>query len=307
MQNVFFSSDGMNIEYIESGKGARMLLLFDCQGSEQERNTIFGILETSFHVFAPNRRDWVYGGINGECYSVYQECFELIEFMEENKIQNIFGQGFGAVIAMHLALRYPVKKMVLFETYLTRFMNLNWLPKYNRQMQKGDYLGAGVTFLKRTGEIKWFIPSAVLKLFIWFLFHVSIFPVNKEEQLKVKIIRYEDTRINKIWTKNINERKRMNFIRELKQICLPIMAAVQSEAELDGLAGVATEALILCHCGSKGYVFKSADYLTKHISGSRKIIVNLTGEHKGGTDSAGYPDFLRSITEFINKEGIKNV
>lgn len=40
MQKVFFSSDGTNIEYTESGMGERLLLLYDCQGSDEERETL---------------------------------------------------------------------------------------------------------------------------------------------------------------------------------------------------------------------------------------------------------------------------
>lgn len=300
MQKVFFSSDGTNIEYTESGMGERLLLLYDCQGSDEERETLLMMLEKSYNVFCPERRSWLYNGIRRGKYSMELECSELLEFMEEKEIGYLFGHGYGAVVAMHLALRYPLKKMVLFEAYLTCFRNLEWIPKFSRLIEKEDYFGASAVFLKSLGGIKRVIPFSLMKIFLKVLFEITIFPEDEAEQEAVKIICYEDPQEDAMWKKTVYERKRRNYARTVKQIGISVGAALASEPELAELTGIKTKTLIICDCGSEPYVFQSADELAERIPDSRKIVVKLSGGRGEGEEPGKYPDFLKSITVFFN-------
>ncbi len=301
MQSIFFTSDKFNIEYLESGKGAKLLLLQDAVLSDDEQKSLVEVLQTSFTVICPDRQEWIFSGIRNGEYSVQLECSVLLEFMKAKRITYICGERYGAIIAMHLALRYPVEKLVLIDVYITRFRNLKWLPKYNQEIAKGNYFGAEAVFLKSEFEKIRFIPTFLVKLFCRFLFHVTEFPVNEAEQVAIKTICYEDTQINAIWVKSVKERKLRYFRRTLMQLGITLENALGSEAELAGLTKIKAKVLFICNLASESYVFETADYLIDYIPDSRKITVNLSAGYKPG--DARYPDFLKALVQFLDDGG----
>lgn len=168
-EHVFFTTDGTNIEYDIAGSGEKLLLIHDSQGADDEITTLRDLLARWNTVFCPARRGWSCSGSKGRKYSMDVECSDLIQLMEKFGIENVYGMMYGAVVAMHLALRYPVKKMVLQSPYLASLRNLYWLPKMREKIEKEDYFGAFAVHMRGIVPAYALFPTALVKIWLRFI------------------------------------------------------------------------------------------------------------------------------------------
>ena len=238
---VFFMPDGTNIEYSISGSGSKLLWI---HGSNQLGSVYDGLIEylaRRYTVLSMSRRGWGNSGSKGLDYSMDTECSDVMEFMKAFSIESICGEDFGAVIALHVAMRTPVARMVLLNPYLTSLRKLGWLPKFTRQVRKNDYFGAMATYVKATKNNSVFLPSFFLK----FIFKHSSFSIDRDKQMVAKMLDCGDSEYNKRNRSNIESEEWKQRKRMLKNTADELRAAQGSEQELEGLDGLTTRTLLI--------------------------------------------------------------
>lgn len=291
-EDVCFMSDGTNIEFTVSGKGDNILVLHRSNRDDEELENLIKMFRKYFTIYCPDRRGWHNSGAKGNTYSMEIECSDGIEIMKKYNIENIIGIEYGAVIAMHIALHHPVKKMILFEPFLTSIRDIHWLPKLNRQICKEKYFDSFITYIKGTDPTMKLVPGFLAKFFI----KHSFISIDRYKQFTNQLIRYNDRELDKIFSEDIESKEWKKTKMYLKQIVPELYAAQESETELIRINQINTETLLICIHDSQQYVYDSVDQLTHQISNSIKITFDLSSQK-------GY-DFLRSsIVNFLKSKG----
>ncbi len=111
--------DGLNINYIEEGKGKHVLLLHGWGGSIQTMMPIFNILKEKFRVVALDLPGFGNSDIPKEPWNSYDYAECINKFIEELNLNEIilFGHSHGGRISIVLASKYNfVKKLILIDS-----------------------------------------------------------------------------------------------------------------------------------------------------------------------------------------------
>jgi pimeloyl-ACP methyl ester carboxylesterase len=291
-EEVCFMPDGTNIEYTVCGSGPKLLLIHGSQRTLGEIENLIKILSERFTVYCADRRGWGASGAKGRDYSMKKECGDAARFLTDYGIEYVFGDDYGAVIALHLALCGNLKKIILFEPYLTSFLNLKWLSKAERQIKKGNYFGAMVTYAKGACHKTKYVPGFLLKL----MFKHSSFSVDPYKQLMIQMYEYDDPRQQARHKKDIESGDWKQKKRMLQNISAEINAAKEAEPEFSQLYSLASNVLIICERGCEPYVSVAADKLSALIPNNKKITVDMSSDEK----NPSAPDFIESVARFIS-------
>ncbi len=111
--------DGLNINYIEEGKGKHVLLLHGWGGSIQTMMPIFNILKDKFRVVTLDLPGFGDSDIPKEPWNSYDYAECINKFIEKLNLNNIilFGHSHGGRIAIILTSKYNlVKKLILIDS-----------------------------------------------------------------------------------------------------------------------------------------------------------------------------------------------
>ena len=296
-ENVYFMPDGTSIEYVTLGSGPKLLFIHGSNMNRDEKNSVLHLLAQKFTVYCADRRGWRYSGSRGNDYSIEKECEDALELITHYDIMHVFGDEYGAIIALQLALQYPLKKLVIFETSLPSLRNFDWLKKMNKQAIKGRYLDAMVTFIKGTSHKMKYIP----KLYIKLIFKYSSFSIDRDKETMAKLIEYEDPEHNARHKKDIESSELKEAKKMLAALPDEIAAAQQAEKNFNKLQSISTPVLILCGSSSEPYVYASADRLLTLLQNGQKVIIDSDfGENRGAIDPPPQ-DFLESVTRFLQR------
>lgn len=259
-ERVFFTRDGTNIEYDEAGSGDKLLLIHDSQGADDEITDLCGLLAQRHRVYCPARRGWSFSGGKGRGYSMEVECSDLIQFMEAFRIEKVYGMMYGGVVAMHIALRFPLKKMVVQSPFLASQRDLRWLPEMRRMVEREDFFGAMAVWLK--GEFREYrlIPQGLLRAFLW---------------LVLPRARTNADLAKEMITENFKPERLIRTEAMITQLVAELTAAVEAEPELSRLFSLETETLLLWDLSDAAYISASVDQLLTMIPGSRRRSLTL--------------------------------
>lgn len=149
MENVFFTPDGANLEYMTAGTGSKLLFLPDCEQKEEEMESLAGGLASRYQLYRLNRRGWGNSAPRGDGYSLEQDCQDVRAFMREMRIPWIFAMGgYAGLIALQLAAETPYPRAVLFDPYLPEQRGYEWLPRMKEEIGKKKFTKALVTYMK---------------------------------------------------------------------------------------------------------------------------------------------------------------
>ena len=291
-EEVCFMPDGTNIEYIVCGSGPKLLLIHGSQRTPEEIENLIKILSGRFTVYCADRRGWGGSGTKGREYSMKKECEDAARFLTDYGIDYVFGDDYGAVIALHLALCCNLKKIILFEPYLTSFRNIKWTAKTARQVEKNDYFGAMVTHVKGSNHRIRYMPDFLFK----HILKRSSFSVDPYKRLMTEMYEYDDPQRQARHKKDIESGEWKHHKRMLQNISAEINAAKQAEPEFGKLYSMTSDTLIICERGCEPYVFVAADKLSALLPNSKKIVVDMSSDEKNPSS----PDFMESIARFIS-------
>jgi pimeloyl-ACP methyl ester carboxylesterase len=116
---MYIDIDGLNINYIDEGKGRHVLLLHGWGGSIQTMMPIFNILKEKFRVVALDLPGFGNSDIPKEPWNSYDYAECINKFIEKLNLNEIilFGHSHGGRISIVLASKYNfVKKLILIDS-----------------------------------------------------------------------------------------------------------------------------------------------------------------------------------------------
>jgi pimeloyl-ACP methyl ester carboxylesterase len=84
-------------------------------------------------------------------YSLEAEVSDALEVLDETGARQVFGHSYGGLIALHVALRRDLDRLVLFEpaVLLDSAFDLGWLDEYDALLAQGRRATAYAYFLSR--------------------------------------------------------------------------------------------------------------------------------------------------------------
>jgi pimeloyl-ACP methyl ester carboxylesterase len=163
------SRDGTIIGYRQLGNGPGVVLLHGAGQSSQNFLTLARAMADQFTLYVPDRRGRAMSGPYCEDHGLDDEVEDLEALLSETGAHYVFGLSSGAVIALQAALRIPsITMLALYEPPLeTETMTQRaWVPRYERELARGDLAAALVTVLKGTADrtALRFVPRALLEV-----------------------------------------------------------------------------------------------------------------------------------------------
>ncbi len=166
--DTVISTDGTIIEYNFTGNGPGILIISGGSRAAWHYFKLAEYLSNKFTVYLINRRGRGNSGPQGIGYNVQKECEDAISIIKKHDIPFIFGHSFGGVVALNVALNYPVKKVAVFEPAVSGNNSLptSWLPKFEKQLRAQDHIGAMITMIKglQMASFLKYIPNTLLKM-----------------------------------------------------------------------------------------------------------------------------------------------
>ena len=268
-EEVFFSPDGTNIEFFVVGSGPKVLLIHGSSSYPADRDGVSDILSRHFTVYCPDRRGWANSGGQGKDYSMEKECEDMIGLMKEHQIAYIVALKSGCLVALHTALRFPVRKLVLVEPCLVSFMNTKWIAQAAYEQAHGKTIDALITYTKSENKRAKYIPRFVLR----FIFKRAPSLNDDLEYLN-------------------------NYFRFAPQ---ELSAAYDVEDELAGLNKNYAEVLTVLHWDSSKGTYASAERITELVKDGKRIVIDLEGTCPKRKHII-LSDFLSSILSFFKEE-----
>jgi pimeloyl-ACP methyl ester carboxylesterase len=149
------SKDGTTIGYRKAGTGPGLVLLHGGGQSSKNFTTLGRLLADSFTVYIPDRRGRGLSGPQSESHGMTQEIEDLAAVVSASGAEMIFGLSIGALVVLEAALVIPgLRKIAVYEPPLEfpGVSQTDWVPRFEREREKGDLAAALVTILKGTGD-----------------------------------------------------------------------------------------------------------------------------------------------------------
>jgi pimeloyl-ACP methyl ester carboxylesterase len=149
------SRDGTIIGYRQLGNGPGVVLLHGAGQSSQNFLTLARAMADQFTLYVPDRRGRAMSGPYCEDHGLDDEVEDLEALLSETGAHYVFGLSSGAVIALQAALRIPsITMLALYEPPLETetITQRAWMPRYERELARGDLAAALVTVMKGTAD-----------------------------------------------------------------------------------------------------------------------------------------------------------
>jgi pimeloyl-ACP methyl ester carboxylesterase len=133
------SADATVITYEVTGSGPGLVIVPGGLRTAQHYRKLTGHLSGSHTVYCINRRGRAGSGPQGGDYRIDRECDDVIALLDKTRADVVFGHSYGGLIAIEVALRYPLAKLVLYEPAMSvrgSFPDA-WLPAFRRALAQG--------------------------------------------------------------------------------------------------------------------------------------------------------------------------
>lgn len=160
------SMDGTVIGYKVTGEGPGLVIVHGSFRASQHYMRLAGYLSDAYTVYILDRRGRNESGVKGSGYSVQKECEDVIAILHKHKASFVLGHSYGGLIALNVALQYPITKLAVYEPAIVSHIPMSWMPKFEQELKENDYISASITFLKgmRMGGTMGKMPKTFLKI-----------------------------------------------------------------------------------------------------------------------------------------------
>jgi pimeloyl-ACP methyl ester carboxylesterase len=150
------SRDGTKIGYRQLGHGPGLVLVHGGMMASQNFMKLAAALSDTFTVYVPDRRGRGLSGSHGDRYGIDKEVEDLDALVTKSGAHDLFGLSSGALIALQAALTLPaIRRVALYEPPLPidgRASPTAWVPRFERDLARGDLAAAMVSIMKGTGD-----------------------------------------------------------------------------------------------------------------------------------------------------------
>ena len=110
-------------------------------------------LSDQFAVYVPDRRGRGRSGPPGDHYGLAVECEDLATVVRHTGAVHMFGISSGGIVVLAAARSLPgLRSVAVYEPPLSinHSTPLGWLPRYERELDRGDVAAAAVTVMRGT-------------------------------------------------------------------------------------------------------------------------------------------------------------
>jgi pimeloyl-ACP methyl ester carboxylesterase len=147
------SVDRTTISLLSIGTGPGLVVLPGNNRRARHYTKLADALATSHSVHVLDRRGRGDSGPQGPAYSIDREVDDALAVMAQTGADSVFGHSYGGLVALHVALRRPVRSLVVYEpgANLHDRLDVSFLPEFTRRVQAGQRVRPMALFLKRMG------------------------------------------------------------------------------------------------------------------------------------------------------------
>ena len=167
------SADGTTISFLSVGAGPGLVVLPGNNRRARHYTKLALAMSASYSVHVLDRRGRGDSGPQGRGYSVEKEVDDALAVMAHTGGDRVFGHSYGGLVALHVALRQPVRSLVVYEpgVSLNGRFDLSFLPEFTRRVQAGQRVRPLALFLKRAGLLPFgaapgFVYTAIAALML---------------------------------------------------------------------------------------------------------------------------------------------
>jgi pimeloyl-ACP methyl ester carboxylesterase len=147
------SADGTTIGYRQIGRGPSLVLIHGGLQAAQSFMKLATALSDAFTVVIPDRRGRGRSGPFGRAHDIDKEVEDVRALLDRTDAHDVFGLSSGAVIALRSALDLPeIHRLAVYEPPRAFPEATAWVPRYEREITRGELASAFVTAAKGTGD-----------------------------------------------------------------------------------------------------------------------------------------------------------
>lgn len=148
------SRDGTRIGYRRYGTGGQgVVLVHGGAQAAQNLHRLAEALTNRFTVYVPDRRGRGRSGPPGDRYGLAVERDDVAALVRHSGAVHLFGLSSGGIVVLSAALSVPgIRRIAVYEPPLSvdHSTPLGWLPRYERELARGNLGAAAVTAMRGT-------------------------------------------------------------------------------------------------------------------------------------------------------------
>ncbi|KIX03239.1 uncharacterized protein Z518_06791 [Rhinocladiella mackenziei CBS 650.93] len=264
------SKDGTKIAYYQIGSGPGLIILHGAMQAGLSHSELATHLSQSFTCYLPDRRGRNKSGPTGEDYSTRKEVQDVESIHVSTGAKYIFGVSSGAFITLKAALAAPsshIERIAVFEPpwlpESEREATMDWVRRYEEEIGRGEVAEALTTAMLGTQmgpplfHSKYF-PRVLL---VW----LSKMMLGGEQSANRKSKKGNPPREDSMTPPSFQE------LASTLQNDFKVGAEMFGEQNLETLAAVKTETLVLGGSRSPAYLRRAVRELEKVIPHARRV------------------------------------
>jgi pimeloyl-ACP methyl ester carboxylesterase len=146
------SADATTISYLSAGTGPGLVVIPGNNRRAHHYESLTSILGAQHRVHAIDRRGRGSTGPQGPAYSIDREVEDARAVLQATGASDVFGHSYGGLVALHLALRDPLHRLVVYEPGVSigGSFDVSWLPEFRNLVARGRHRQAMTLFLDRS-------------------------------------------------------------------------------------------------------------------------------------------------------------
>jgi pimeloyl-ACP methyl ester carboxylesterase len=220
------------------GHGPGLLVIPGGSRRSHHYDALAAALADEFTVHTIDRRGRGAGPPMDAEYSLDAEVGDALEVLDETGARQIFGHSYGGLIALHVALRRDLDRLILFEpaVSLDGAFDLSWLDKYDALLARGRPATAYTYFLTRME----FMPTTPIGVpLMYLMLHLrrdgremrDLLPTIAPELREVAALDSDGSRYASVTTPTLllGGGRSPGYLRDV----LPILAAIMPQAKAE--------------------------------------------------------------------------
>jgi pimeloyl-ACP methyl ester carboxylesterase len=162
------SADGTAIDVTSTGSGPGLVVIPGGMRRAADYRRFADAMATLRTVHVVDRRGRGASGPPGDAYGIEREVEDAEAVLDATGSAELFGHSYGGLVALHVALRRRLDRLVVFEpaVNLNGAFDFHFLPEFERRLAAGRDAAAMAGFLTGLG----FAPAGVLPMPVWTFF-----------------------------------------------------------------------------------------------------------------------------------------
>ena len=174
------SNDGTIISYKTIGRGTSIIIIPGALSTTENYTLLAVELSSYFTVNVIERRGRGASGSQGENYSIFKECEDVIALQKKTNSHYLFGHSYGGLIAFEVArIGQTFSKIAVYEpgVSINKSIPIDWATDYKNNLTKGKNIEAFAEFVMGIGNAP--------KMPNWIIKYILKIAIKKEELNKI--------------------------------------------------------------------------------------------------------------------------